>query len=118
MSPSEARVNNVSSLVDHSHRSARGGYSNGLGLRRPLPFDSEGSRLPRLATWFAYAIDQWIRYPSVDHFGNIVIDIAAIGVRPIVEFDHLLAFFLGMGFHRSQRGRHDLDSGRTHQIES
>ena len=58
------------------------------------------------------------RYPSVDDFGNIVVDIAAIGVRPVVEFDHLLAFFLGMGFHRSQRGRHDLDSGRAHQIES
>ena len=58
------------------------------------------------------------RYPSVDDLGNIVIDIAAIGVRPVVKFDHLLAFFLGMGFHRSQRGRHDLDSGRAHQIES
>ena len=57
-------------------------------------------------------------YPSVDDLGNIVIDIAAIGVRPVVKFDHLLAFFLGMGFHRSERGRHDLDSGRAHQIES
>jgi hypothetical protein len=57
-------------------------------------------------------------YPLVDDLRNIVVDIAAIGVRPVVKFDHLLAFFLGMGFQRSERGRHDLDSGRTHQIKS
>jgi len=69
---------------------------------RPIAFDPEGSSLDRcLPVNNTRLLSAVGRYPLIDDLGNIVIDVATIGVRPIVKFYHLLAFFLGVGFHRS-----------------
>src|SRR5919108_6180831 len=57
-------------------------------------------------------------YASIDNLGDIVIDIAPVGIWSVMKFDHLLAFGLRMRFRRSQRSCHNLNPGGAHQIES
>ena len=35
---------------------------------------------------------------SVDDFGNVVVDVAAVSVGPVMSFDHLLTLLLAVGF--------------------
>lgn len=48
------------------------------------------------------------RCGSIDDLGNVVVDVAPVGVGLVVAFDHLCAFFLAVCFEWSQGCGHDL----------